>query len=146
MSATVDDVLSLLDEMNEQGRIEYADYSQLHDSIAATLGEDEKLLDLAHHAWDIAVCAMHGMPIPASWGNSVENGLRERGIDVDKLPYVVPDATLGGGECELVEVDSYRSDMEIIHVLECSACGKTCEHVNGSYPKCPHCGARAVKR
>ena len=37
MSATVDDVLSLLDEMNEQGRIEYADYSQLHDAIAATL-------------------------------------------------------------------------------------------------------------
>ena len=113
---------------------------------AATLGGDEKLLDLAQHAWDIAVCAMQGMPIPASWGNAVEKGLRERGIDVDKLPYVVPDATLGGGECELVEVDSYRSDMEIIHVLECSACGKTCEHVNGSYPKCPHCGARAVKR
>lgn len=37
-SATVDDVLSLLDEMNEKGRIEYADYSQLHDAIAATLG------------------------------------------------------------------------------------------------------------
>ena len=36
--ANVDDVLALLDEMNEQGRIEYADYSQLHDAIAATLG------------------------------------------------------------------------------------------------------------
>jgi len=41
MSATVDDVLSLLDEMNEQGRVEYADYSQLHDAIAATLGGGE---------------------------------------------------------------------------------------------------------
>ena len=40
VSATVDDVLSLLDEMNEQGRIEYADYSQLHDAIAATLGDE----------------------------------------------------------------------------------------------------------
>ena len=69
-------------------------------AIAATLGEDEKLLDLAHHAWDVAVCAMQGMPIPASWGNAVEKGLRERGIDVDKLPYVVPDATLGDGEYE----------------------------------------------
>ena len=69
-------------------------------AIAATLGEDEKLLHLAHHAWDIAVCAMQGMPIPASWGNAVEKGLRERGIDVDKLPYVVPDATLGDGEYE----------------------------------------------
>lgn len=39
MSTTVDDVLSLLDEMNEQGRIEYADYSQLHDAITAMLGK-----------------------------------------------------------------------------------------------------------
>lgn len=37
-SATVEDAISLLDEMNEQGRIEYADYSQLHDIIAATPG------------------------------------------------------------------------------------------------------------
>lgn len=36
--ANVDDALALLDEMNEQGRIEYADYSQLHDVIAAMLG------------------------------------------------------------------------------------------------------------
>ena len=42
MSVTVDDVLSLLDEMNEQGRIEYADYSQLHDAIAATLSDEPK--------------------------------------------------------------------------------------------------------
>ena len=41
MTATVDDALSLLDEMNEQGRIEYADYSQLHDAIAATLDGGE---------------------------------------------------------------------------------------------------------
>lgn len=47
--------------------------------------------------------------------------------------------------CELVEVDSYSNANEVIHVLECSACGQTCEHVNGSYPKCPHCG-RSVKR
>lgn len=42
MSVTVDDALSLLDEMNEQGRIEYADYSQLHDAIAATLSDEPK--------------------------------------------------------------------------------------------------------
>ena len=56
-----------------------------------------ELLNLTHHAWSIAVCAMHGMPIPASWGNAVEKGLRERGIDVDELPYVVPDAALTVG-------------------------------------------------
>ncbi len=47
------------------------------------------------------------------------------------------------GECELVETDSYSNANEVIHVLECSECGETCEHVNGSYPRCPHCG-RAV--
>ena len=52
----------------------------------------------------------------------------------------------GGGECELAEVDSYSNANEVIHVLECSACGHTCEHVNGSYPRCPHCGTKAAKR
>lgn len=51
----------------------------------------------------------------------------------------------GGGECELAEVDSYSNANETVHVLECSACGKTCEHVNGSYPRCPHCGRGAVE-
>lgn len=53
--------------------------------------------------------------------------------------------TLGSGMCELVETDSYSDANEVIHVLECSECGKTCEHVNGGYPRCPHCG-KAVKR
>ena len=66
--------------------------------MSATLGGDKKLLDLAHNAWSIAVCAMHGMPIPASWGNAVEKGLREHGVDVDELPYVVPDAALVGSK------------------------------------------------
>lgn len=35
--ANIDDALALLDEMNERGRIEYADYSQLHDTIATKL-------------------------------------------------------------------------------------------------------------
>ena len=52
---------------------------------------------------------------------------------------------LGSETCELVETDSYRNANETIHVLECSVCGKTCEHVNGSYPRCPHCG-RKVER
>lgn len=54
-------------------------------------------------------------------------------------------ATLGSGTCELVETDRYTNSRETIHVLECSECGETCEHVNGIYPRCPHCG-KAVKR
>ena len=54
MSATVDNVLSLLNEMNEQGRIEYADYSQLHDAIATTLGsEREKQLEKLVQDWQV---------------------------------------------------------------------------------------------
>ena len=53
---------------------------------------------------------------------------------------------LGSGTCELTETDSYSNANEVVHVLECSACGETCEHVNGSYPRCPHCGRKAVKR
>lgn len=52
-------------------------------AIAATLGSDQELIDLAHNAWSMALCAMQGMPIPAEWGESVERGLREHGIDVD---------------------------------------------------------------
>lgn len=29
-----------------------------------------------------------------------------------------------------------------IHVIECSACGGTYEHVNGGYEFCPRCGRR----
>lgn len=60
-------------------------------------------------------------------------------------PEQAVDATLGAGKCKLVETDSYSNAHEVIHQLECSACGGTCEHVNGSYGFCPHCGAK-VKR
>jgi len=49
-------------------------------------------------------------------------------------------------ECELEEVDAYDSAGEPVHVLECSACGETCEHINGGYEYCPHCGRKAVER
>ena len=31
-----------------------------------------------------------------------------------------------------------------IHVMECSECGRTYEHVNGDYEYCPHCGRKVV--
>ena len=52
-------------------------------AIAATVGNERELIDLAHNAWSMALCAMQGMPIPAKWGGVVERGLREHGIDVD---------------------------------------------------------------
>ena len=32
-----------------------------------------------------------------------------------------------------------------VHVMECSECGHTYEHVNGDYEFCPHCGRRVVE-
>lgn len=55
-------------------------------------------------------------------------------------------AELVSGTCRLDETASYSNANEVIHLLECSECGRTCEHVNGSYPRCPHCGAKAVER
>lgn len=51
-------------------------------------------------------------------------------------------ATLGRGTCKLEETESYPSECGMVHVLECSNCGRECEHVNGDYEHCPHCLAR----
>lgn len=53
-------------------------------AIAATLGSDQELINLAYNAWSMAICAMQGMPIPAEWGNAVEHGLRKYGINVNE--------------------------------------------------------------
>lgn len=44
--------------------------------------------------------------------------------------------------CKLEETESYPSERGMVHVLECSNCGRECEHVNGDYEHCPHCLAR----
>ena len=64
-------------------------------------------------------------------------------------------ATLGAGTCEADETDTIKcwvkckdepstEHMDLIHVMECSACGGTYEHVNGSYEFCPRCGRKVV--
>ena len=42
------------------------------------------------------------------------------------------------GGCQLEETETLEN--VTAHVLECSECGRTCEHVNGDYPRCPYCG------
>lgn len=41
--------------------------------------------------------------------------------------------------------DPHGGDVYHIHVMECGACGRTYEHVNGNYEYCPHCRARIVE-
>lgn len=53
------------------------------------LESKHELIELAHSAWSMALCAMNGMPIPAEWGEAVEHGLRKYGIDVDNEKKVI---------------------------------------------------------
>lgn len=71
-------------------------------------------------------------------------------------PEQAVEATLGAsGACiaDETETISVRGDTWgyyfdkhfTIHVMECSECGHTYEHVNGGYEYCPHCGRRVVE-
>ena len=60
-------------------------------------------------------------------------------------------ATLGPGTCHADETDTLECVCNAsdhygaayhIHVMECSKCGRTYEHVFGDYEHCPHCGRR----
>lgn len=59
-------------------------------------------------------------------------------------------ATVGAGACEadetefipFVHADGDISKVNYIHVMECTECGHTYEHVNGDYEYCPRCGRK----
>lgn len=74
-------------------------------------------------------------------------------LDVS-LRQVTPEQTiaavLGTGTCKADETDLIPfvrangdvSEVDYIRVMECSSCGGTFEHINGSYEFCPRCGRR----
>ena len=47
-------------------------------------------------------------------------------------------------ECVCDQIGRYGKRVTV-HVMECSECGHTYEHVNGDYEFCPHCGRRVVE-
>jgi predicted Zn-ribbon and HTH transcriptional regulator len=47
-------------------------------------------------------------------------------------------------ECVCDQIGRYGKRVTI-HIMECSECGHTYEHVNGGYEYCPHCRARIVE-
>lgn len=68
-------------------------------------------------------------------------------------PEQAVEATLGGGTCNADETDTWecvRDDLGgygktlTVHVMECTECGHTYEHVNGSYEFCPRCGRKVI--
>lgn len=83
-NAGVDDALALLDEANEQGRIEYEDYSQLHDAIA-TLGRGEceecartakKMLEIANEMRHIGASSMTPHQLFCCWAHDIERAVK----------------------------------------------------------------------
>lgn len=46
-------------------------------------------------------------------------------------------------ECVCDQIGRYGKRVTI-HVMECSECGRTYEHVNGDYEFCPRCGRKVV--
>lgn len=86
---------------------------------------------------------------------------RENGNLTADAVFLTPEqaiaATLGSCNCSNSErtttVDetdrisiSWQDGRHVtIHVMECSECGHTYEHVNGDYEFCPHCGRRVVE-
>lgn len=117
-----------------------------HDrAVAATLGEQRSTVEIAELLDEFeSDCFM--LRVEASETRAKDDVVRESYERIlDEFAGRIAVAG-GAGECELVETESYSNANEVIHVLECSACGKTCEHVNGSYPRCPHCGRKAVTR
>ena len=131
MTNATDDMLALLDEMNEQGRIEYADYSQLHDAIAATLGRGTLTAEQVSEAIERHVKFYEG-------GDYDEQAI------ADEL-----NATLGSGTCEwLLEhsgtlYDKWRcSKCEYLFIEP--RCDQGYTDLEPNY--CPNCGAKVVVR
>ena len=66
----------------------------------------------------------------------------------EKVSEKVSERTCRAEETERIDTrcygDPHGGEVYHIHVMECSACGRTFEHVNGGYEFCPRCGARVV--
>ena len=78
-----------------------------------------------------------------------DDALARRKPDASKV-HVFGRGTCIADETETISVRGdtwgYYFDKHFtIHVMECSECEHTYEHVNGDYEFCPHCGRRVVE-
>lgn len=72
-----------------------------------------------------------------------------------KMPYADKVAVLNEDTCKADKTETWQGVCMMskpiryvrnltIHVMECSECGGTYEHVNGGYEYCPRCGKKVV--
>ena len=85
---------------------------------------------------------------------TVQPNICNRLIVTNLTPEQAIAATLGAGTCTADETETWECVCDqigrygkrvTVHVMECSECGHTYEHVNGDYEFCPHCGRRVVE-
>ena len=106
-------------------------------AIAATLGSDNEY----EAKMDALLCRLTNGKWSKSRAYSLDFMVSCVDEEYEEL-YEKERAELGNGTCKLEETESYPSECGMVHVLECSNCGRECEHVNGDYEHCPHCLAR----
>lgn len=74
-----------------------------------------------------------------------EDALARKMPDADKVAVLNEDTCHADEtdtlECVCDQVGRYGKRVTI-HMMECSECGRTYEHVNGDYEFCPRCGRR----
>ena len=112
-------------------------WQAIADALNATLGSD----DGYEAKMDELLCRLTN----GKWSKSRAYSIEFMVSCIDEEyedAYEKERAELGSGTCKLEETESYPSEHGMVHVLECSNCGRECEHVNGDYEHCPHCLAR----
>jgi len=126
-------------------------------AIAATLGSEDTY---TREDVESAFVSGYSLGLDMFDSSKPEKGWNQNKRDMEEemedLGWVRKDAaTLGSGTCDADETDVIKcwvkcedepntERMELIHVMECSACGGTYEHVSGSYEFCPRCGKKVV--
>ena len=114
------------------------------------IDELRRLLDERGVEWDYGITGVASTRFRASGGVELTFvDLRDGVVCTTILtPEQAIAATLGDETCKADETETWTCERVgrqlTVHVMECSACGGTYEHVNGDYEFCPRCGAKVV--
>ena len=87
------------------------------------------------------------MRLPYGWGEewkSIELGDGTGYVRLDDKRGTCKADETETWDCVCDNIGRYGARL-IVHVMECTECGHTYEHVNGSYEYCPWCGRRVVE-
>ena len=91
---------------------------------------------------------IYGRYADADTAERICNDLLKRYGDDTYFAAHVEEQTCDADETDRLDIvfDSWSNygKRAVLHVMECTECGGTYEHVNGDYEYCPRCGRRRV--